>query len=66
MKKGQIGMFNKIDDNPSSEGQMSLPISNRVPKYLIETNVDTKVDVIENVETVVEEDTQSQLLNIRS
>ena len=59
-------MFNKIDDNPSSEGQMSLPISNRVPKYLIETNVDTKVDVIENVETVVEEDTQSQLLNIRS
>ena len=59
-------MFNKIDDNPSSEGQMSLPISNRVPKYLIETNVDTKVDVIENVETVVEEDTQSQLLKIRS
>ena len=43
---------------------MSLPISNRVPKYLIETNVVTKVDVIENVETVVEEDTQSQLLNI--
>ena len=59
-------MFNKIDDNPSSEGQMSLPISNKVPKYLIETNVDTKVEVIENVETVVEEDTQSQLLNIRS
>ena len=59
-------MFNKIDDNPSSEGQMSLPISNKVPKYLIETKVDTKVDVIENVETVVEEDTQSQLLNIRS